>query len=50
MTHALRPMRDGLAATLALHAREGDKRIRTATLFTTQVDFTFAGDLKVFAD
>lgn len=39
-----------LAATLALHAREGDKRIRTATLFTTQVDFTHAGDLKVFAD
>ncbi|MBX9456098.1 MAG: class I poly(R)-hydroxyalkanoic acid synthase [Rhizobium sp.] len=39
-----------LAATLALHAREGDKRIRSCTLFTTQVDFTFAGDLKVFAD
>jgi polyhydroxyalkanoate synthase subunit PhaC len=39
-----------LAATLALHAREGDKRIRSATLFTTQVDFTHAGDLKVFAD
>ena len=39
-----------LAATLALHAQEGDKRIRTATLFTTQVDFTYAGDLKVFAD
>lgn len=39
-----------LAATLALHGQEGDKRIRTATLFTTQVDFTYAGDLKVFAD
>ncbi|ASY62859.1 Polyhydroxyalkanoic acid synthase [Sinorhizobium sojae CCBAU 05684] len=39
-----------LAATLALHAAEGDKRIRSATLFTTQVDFTHAGDLKVFAD
>ncbi|OLP59977.1 class I poly(R)-hydroxyalkanoic acid synthase [Xaviernesmea oryzae] len=39
-----------LAATLALHAREGDKRIRSATLFTTQVDFTHAGDLKVFVD
>ncbi|MCJ8147653.1 poly(3-hydroxyalkanoate) polymerase subunit PhaC [Shinella sedimenti] len=39
-----------LAATLALHAKEGDKRIRSATLFTTQVDFTYAGDLKVFAD
>jgi len=39
-----------LAATLALHAAKGDKRIRTATLFTTQVDFTHAGDLKVFVD
>ena len=39
-----------LSATLALHAQEGDKRIRTTTLFTTQVDFTHAGDLKVFAD
>ena len=39
-----------LAATLALHGQEGDKRIRTATLFTTQVDFTHAGDLKIFAD
>jgi polyhydroxyalkanoate synthase len=39
-----------LAATLALHAARGDKRIETVTLFTTQVDFTFAGDLKVFVD
>ncbi|MGF0537955.1 PHA/PHB synthase family protein [Agrobacterium sp. ES01] len=39
-----------LAAALALHAQEGDDRIASATLFTTQVDFTFAGDLKVFAD
>jgi polyhydroxyalkanoate synthase len=39
-----------LAATLALHAKEKNKRIRTATLFTTQVDFTHAGDLKVFVD
>lgn len=39
-----------LAATLALHAQEGDKRIKSCTLFTTQVDFTHAGDLKVFAD
>ncbi|MDQ0320226.1 polyhydroxyalkanoate synthase [Pararhizobium capsulatum DSM 1112] len=39
-----------LAATLALHAQEGDTRIRSATLFTTQVDFTHAGDLKVFVD
>jgi polyhydroxyalkanoate synthase len=39
-----------LAAALALMAREGDDRIRTATFLTTQVDFTFAGDLKVFVD
>jgi polyhydroxyalkanoate synthase len=39
-----------LSATLALHAKEKNKRIRTATLFTTQVDFTHAGDLKVFVD
>ncbi|MDL2398529.1 class I poly(R)-hydroxyalkanoic acid synthase [Rhizobium mayense] len=39
-----------LAATLALHAKEKNKRIRTATFLTTQVDFTFAGDLKVFVD
>jgi polyhydroxyalkanoate synthase len=39
-----------LAAALALLAQEGDDRIATATLFTTQVDFTHAGDLKVFVD
>jgi polyhydroxyalkanoate synthase len=39
-----------LAATLALHAQEKDKRIATATFFTTQTDFTHAGDLKVFVD
>ncbi|MGR6465494.1 PHA/PHB synthase family protein [Rhizobium sp. PAMB 3182] len=39
-----------LAATLALHAREKNTRIKTVTLFTTQVDFTYAGDLKVFVD
>ncbi|HEY6631754.1 MAG TPA: class I poly(R)-hydroxyalkanoic acid synthase, partial [Rhizobiaceae bacterium] len=39
-----------LAAALALMAREGDDRIRSATLFATQVDFTYAGDLKVFVD
>jgi polyhydroxyalkanoate synthase len=39
-----------LAAALALMAQQGDQRIRTATLFTTQVDFTHAGDLKVFVD
>ena len=39
-----------LSAALALFAREGEDRIRSATLFTTQVDFTYAGDLKVFVD
>jgi polyhydroxyalkanoate synthase len=39
-----------LAATLALHAQEKDSRIATATFFTTQTDFTHAGDLKVFVD
>ena len=32
-----------LAATLALHAQEKDTRIATATFFTTQTDFTYAG-------
>ncbi|TIM84748.1 class I poly(R)-hydroxyalkanoic acid synthase [Mesorhizobium sp.] len=39
-----------LAAALALMAQEGDHRIKSATFFTTQVDFTCAGDLKVFVD
>ncbi|MEM9999478.1 MAG: class I poly(R)-hydroxyalkanoic acid synthase [Pseudomonadota bacterium] len=39
-----------LSAGMALMARRGDKRIATATLFTTQVDFVNAGDLKVFVD
>ncbi|WP_025031111.1 PHA/PHB synthase family protein [Nitratireductor aquibiodomus] len=39
-----------LAAGLALMAVEDDNRIASATLLTTQVDFTFAGDLKVFVD
>jgi len=39
-----------LAAALALMAKKGDTRIRSATFFTTQVDFTYAGDLKVFVD
>ncbi|MBN9670330.1 PHA/PHB synthase family protein [Roseibium aggregatum] len=39
-----------LAVTLAYMARVGDERIKTATFFTTQVDFTYAGDLKVFVD
>jgi polyhydroxyalkanoate synthase len=39
-----------LAVTLAHMAAEGDRRIASATLFASQVDFTHAGDLKVFAD
>ena len=39
-----------LAAALALLAQEGDNRIRSVTFFTTQVDFTYAGDRKVFVD
>lgn len=39
-----------LAATLALHAKSDDSRIRSVTFFTTQVDFTYAGELKVFVD
>jgi polyhydroxyalkanoate synthase len=39
-----------LATTLAYMASRGDERIRSATLLTAQVDFTHAGDLKVFVD
>jgi len=39
-----------LAVTLAYMAAKRDKRIDSATFFTAQVDFTHAGDLKVFAD
>ena len=39
-----------LAVTLAYLAARGENGIASATFFTTQVDFTHAGDLKVFAD
>ena len=39
-----------LAAACALMGAQGDERIKTATFLTTQVDFTHAGDLKVFVD
>lgn len=39
-----------LSGALALFARENEDRIVSATFFTTQVDFTYAGDLLVFVD
>jgi polyhydroxyalkanoate synthase len=39
-----------LAVTLAYMAAKGIDTVQTATFFTTQVDFTYAGDLKVFVD
>jgi len=39
-----------LAATLAYMSANDDKRIKAATFFAAQVDFSEAGDLKVFID
>jgi polyhydroxyalkanoate synthase len=39
-----------LAVTLADMAAKRDARVTSATFFAAQVDFTHAGDLKVFAD
>jgi polyhydroxyalkanoate synthase len=39
-----------LAVTLAYMAATGDDRIASSTFLTTQIDFTHAGDLKVFVD
>ena len=39
-----------LSITLAYMAAKGDDRIMSATMFAAQVDFTYAGDLKVFVD
>src|SRR5207248_1019826 len=39
-----------LAVTLAHMAKKRDQRIMSATFFASQVDFTYSGDLKVFAD
>jgi polyhydroxyalkanoate synthase subunit PhaC len=39
-----------LAVTLAHMAAKRDHRIASATFFASQVDFTYSGDLKVFAD
>ena len=39
-----------LAITLAYLAVKKQNRVKSATLFTAQVDFTYAGDLMVFVD
>ncbi len=39
-----------LATTLAWLAARGEDRVASATFLATQVDFTHAGDLKVFVD
>src|SRR5215218_2912932 len=39
-----------LAATLAYMAATRDSRVQSATFLTTQVDFSHAGDLRVFMD
>jgi polyhydroxyalkanoate synthase subunit PhaC len=39
-----------LAVALAYMAAKGDDRFKSATFFAAQVDFTHAGDLKVFVD
>ena len=39
-----------LSITLAYMAAKNDDRVASATLFAAQVDFTHAGDLKVFVD
>ncbi len=39
-----------LAMTLAYMAETGDDRIESVSFFTTQTDFSQAGDLKVFVD
>ncbi len=39
-----------LAMTLAYMAQTGDKRIKSASFFTTQTDFSEAGDLRLFVD
>jgi polyhydroxyalkanoate synthase len=39
-----------LAVTLAHMAASKDRRIISSTFFASQVDFTYSGDLKIFAD
>jgi polyhydroxyalkanoate synthase len=39
-----------LSATLAYMAEIGDKRVKAATFFASQTDFSEAGELKIFTD
>ena len=39
-----------LASTMAVMAKTGDDRVKSATFFASQSDFKEAGDLKVFTD
>lgn len=39
-----------LSATLAYMAAQGDDRVKAATFFASQVDFSEAGELKIFTD
>lgn len=39
-----------LSATLAYMAAKGDDRVKAATFFASQADFSEAGDLKIFTD
>jgi polyhydroxyalkanoate synthase subunit PhaC len=39
-----------LSATLAYMAEKGDDRVRSATFFAAQADFSEAGDLQIFID
>ncbi len=39
-----------LSVTLGYLAAKGERRVKSATLLATQIDFKYAGDLKVFVD